>query len=276
VQVTDHRSIVAEKKRVMMRARLLDAAMRVFADDSKPSPVIDDVIREANVSRGTFYNYFDSLDQVLAAVGQTFNDEMVTGVLPVYDVLGEPWQRASVGFRVFLLRALVDAKWAGFLVRIDAWPQTTVVATYMGADLENGRAKGQFSFDDARVAADFLVGAKVRAIQAIRQGLDDPNAYMNAAVRMALASIGCSRELADRGVAFSTNYLHDWVTGAIDGPKPDWALNLRSDQGRFYAAPGDAFREGSLVAANSSRSNDDDSSGIGSPGACVPGGVEWR
>lgn len=243
VQVTDHRSVVAEKKRVMMRARLLDAAMRVFADESKPAPVIDDVIREANVSRGTFYNYFDSLDQVLAAVGQAFNDEMATGVLPIYDVLSEPWQRTSVGFRVFLLRALIDSKWAGFLLRIDAWPHTTMVAMYMSADLENGRNKGQFSFDDARVAADFLVGAKVRAIQTIRQGLPDPNTYMNAAVRMALASIGCSPEVAARGVAFSTKYLHDWITGAIEGPKPAWALNLRSDEGRFYAAANETPRE---------------------------------
>lgn len=236
MQVTDHRSIVAERKRVMMRARLLDAAMRVFADDSNGSPVIDDVIREANVSRGTFYNYFDSLDQVLAAVGQAFNDEMASGVLPIYDVLTEPWQRASVGFRVFLLRALVDTKWAGFLVRVDAWPHTTMVAMYMGADLENGLSNGQFVFDDPRVAGDFLVGAKVRAIQSLRLGVPDPNAYIDAAVRMALASLGCSRDVADRGVAFSTKYLHDWITGAIEGPKPAWTNNLRSDNGKFYAA----------------------------------------
>ena len=236
MQVTDHRSIVAERKRVMMRARLLDAAMRVFADDSNGSPVIDDVIREANVSRGTFYNYFDSLDQVLAAVGQAFNDEMATGVLPIYDVLCEPWQRASVGFRVFLLRALVDPKWAGFLVRVDAWPHTTMVAMYMGADLENGLDKGQFAFDDPRVAGDFLVGAKVRAIQSLRLGVADPNAYVNAAVRMALNSLGCSPELTEQGVTFSTKYLHDWITGAIEGPKPAWTQSLRSDNGRFYAA----------------------------------------
>ena len=242
-KVTDHRSIVAEKKRALMRTRLLDAAMRVFADDSHPAPVIDDVIREAQVSRGTFYNYFDSMDQIVSAIGQAFSDEMATGVLPIYDVLSEPWQRASVGFRVFLLRALLDRKWAGFLVRVDAWPRNSMVDTYMSADLENGLKKGQFAFDDVRVAADFLMGASVKTIQSIRQGVPDPNAYMDAAVRMALASVGCSAELAAQGVAFSTAYLHDWVTGANPMPKPAWALNLRSKNGKFYSASAESASE---------------------------------
>jgi AcrR family transcriptional regulator len=235
-KVADHRSVVAERKRVLMRERLLDAAMRVFSDSAHPTPVIDDVIREAKVSRGTFYNYFDSLDQVLAAVGQAFNDEMTNDVVPIFDDLVEPWQRASVGFRVFLLRALIDRRWAGFLMRVDAWPHTAMVAAHMAADLGNGLRKGQFSFDDVQVAADFLVGAKVRAIQMLRQGVPDPNAYIEAAVRMELASIGCSHELVEQGVSFSRAYLHDWAVGAFGGAKPSWALGLRSDNGRFYLA----------------------------------------
>ncbi|RKP55946.1 TetR/AcrR family transcriptional regulator [Pararobbsia silviterrae] len=234
--VADHRSLVAEKKRAAMRARLLDAAMRVFSDDAYSSPVIDDVIREAAVSRGTFYNYFDSLDEVLAAIGRAFSDEMATGVLPIYDVLAEPWQRASVGFRVFLVRALVDRKWAGFLVRVDAWPHNSMVGRYMTADLESGRRKGQFAFDDVGVAADFLMGASVRTIQSIRQGVRDPDAYMDAAVRMELASLGCGAELAARGVAFSSAYLHDWAKGVVVAPKPAWARHLRSKGGKFSLA----------------------------------------
>ena len=69
----------------------------------------------------------------------------------------------------------------------------------------------------------------------LRQGVPDPNAYIDAAVRMALASLGCSPDVANQGVAFSTKYLHDWITGAIEGPKPAWTNNLRSDNGKFYA-----------------------------------------
>src|SRR6266853_2600740 len=93
---TDHRSKVAEKKRTLMRRKLLEATMRVMANHAGMTPVIDDVIREAKVSRGTFYNYFDSLDEVLVAIGQELTDQMTTDILPVYDVLTEPWERVAV------------------------------------------------------------------------------------------------------------------------------------------------------------------------------------
>ena len=86
---------------MLMRTKLLDAAMRV-ANEHRGSAVIDDVIREAKVSRGTFYNYFDSLDDVLVAIGQELSNQMTTDILPIYDVLTEPWQRVAVGFQALL------------------------------------------------------------------------------------------------------------------------------------------------------------------------------
>ena len=64
-------------------------------------------------------------------------------------------------------------------------------------DLQLGKAAGQFSFERLSTATDFLMGASVRGIQAIRQGVADPNGYINAAVKMALTSVGCSREYCD-------------------------------------------------------------------------------
>ena len=236
----DHRSKVAEQKRLVMRAKLLDAAMRVYADHVGPGPVIDDVIREAKVSRGTFYKYFDSLEQVLIALGRELSNQMTSDVLPVYDVLTEPWQRAAVGFRVFLVRALLDRKWAGFVTRVDVWPHHTLVAQYMAADLEKGKALGQFTFDIVDVATDFLMGASAHGIQAIRQGVPDPHRYMDASVHMALSSLGCDRETCARGVAFSLAYLKSWALGELAAGRPFWALNMSSKDGRMFLSHGSA------------------------------------
>jgi AcrR family transcriptional regulator len=234
--MADHRSTVAEKKRILMRAKLLDATMRVYAEHSGAGPVIDDVIREAKVSRGTFYKYFDSLEQVLVALGQELSNQMTTDILPVYGVLAEPWQRAAVGFRVFLVRALLDRKWAGFVTRVDVWPHHTLVAQHMEADLENGKTKGQFSYDRVDAATDFLMGASAHAIQTIRQGVADPNAYMDASVKMALASIGCDRNTCEQGNAFSYSYLRSWARGELTVSRPFWALNMNSKDGRLFLA----------------------------------------
>jgi AcrR family transcriptional regulator len=230
----NHRSKTAEKKRLMMRTKLIDAACRVFADHTRPMPVVDDIIREAKVSRGSFYNYFDSLEQVLAVVGLEFSNQMMTDILPVYDVLTEPWQRVSVAFRLYLVRALLDRKWAGFMLRPDAWTHHALAVKYMTSDLESGRRLGQFCFDDINAADDVVMGAAIQAMRSIRQGMDDPNTYMNACARMVLTSLGCQRELADKALAFSLNYLQDWACGRLGIIKPLWALNMNSPEGQRF------------------------------------------
>ncbi len=230
----NHRTKVAESKRAATRHKLLDAAMRVFSDHIGPTPVIDDVIREAQVSRGTFYNYFDSVDEVLAVISQELSDQMTTDILPVYDVLQEPWQRISVGFRLFMVRAMLDRKWAGFVTRVDAWQHNTLVARYIAADLEQGKARGQFSFDRVDVATDFLMGASAYCIQTIRQGVNEPNLYMDAQVRMALKSVGCDKDIRERGVTFSLSHLQAWATSETNTSAPTWALNMNSHEGRLF------------------------------------------
>lgn len=230
----DHRSKVAETKRHQMRTKLLDAAMRVFSETRRSSPVIDDVIREAKVSRGTFYKYFDSLDQILVAIGQELSNQTTADSLPIYDVLPEPWQRAAVGFRLFLVRALLDRKWAAFVTRADVWPNTLLVAQCMTIDLERGKAAGQFSFETGDVARDFLMGASAHGIQSIRLGVDNPNAYMDASVAMALRSLGCNSETCDRGVEFSFSHLKSWVCGELASNSPPWAIHLESEEGKLF------------------------------------------
>ncbi|MES2263978.1 MAG: TetR/AcrR family transcriptional regulator [Pseudomonadota bacterium] len=246
--VRDHRVEVAEKKRVLMRTRLVDATMRVFANQSGPPPVIDDVIREAKVSRGTFYNYFDSLDDVLAVIGQDLSNQMTTDIMPVYGVLEDPLERFAVGFRLFLTRAMIDHKWAGFVTRTDAWAQDTLVDKCMSADLEHGKQSGQFHLEDVQVAADFLKGASAHGIQALRRGVDDPVAYIDASVRMALISLGCTRTVADRAVAHASSYLKAWIGGKLTAGRPQWAVNMNARQAQLLLAPDDAPAAGAKPA----------------------------
>lgn len=219
-----------------MRSKLIDAAMRVFAAPGGSTRVIDDVIREANVSRGTFYNYFDSLDEVLSAIGQELNNQMTTDILPVYDVLIEPWQRAAVASRLFLLRALLDPQWAGFVTRVDAWQHNSLVAAYMAKDLEHGKAVGDFTFDRVDAATDFLMGASAHGIQAIQQGVDLPNHYMDACVRLTLMSLGCTTEKCEAGVTLSVSYLKSWLCGELTSSNPGWARDMDSEAVQQFLA----------------------------------------
>ena len=53
------------------RDRLLDAATEIFSDQGYAALAVANVIQQAGVSRGTFYEIFDNkFDCLLAAVGQ--------------------------------------------------------------------------------------------------------------------------------------------------------------------------------------------------------------
>ncbi len=56
------------KRRAETRARLLDAAFRVFAAKGFGPARIDDVCAEAGYTRGAFYSNFDSLDELFYAL----------------------------------------------------------------------------------------------------------------------------------------------------------------------------------------------------------------
>ncbi|AUT63150.1 TetR/AcrR family transcriptional regulator [Paraburkholderia terrae] len=208
--------------------------MRVSVRRGGPRPVIDDVIREAKVSRTTFYNHFTSLDEVMAAIGEELSNQMTTDILPLYSVLEEPWQRISAGFRLFLLRALLDQTWAAYVTRVDAWPHDTLVARYMALDLRNGKALGQFRYERIDAVSDFLSGATAHCIQAVMEGVDDPNPYMDASVRMAFAGLGCSVGLSEKAVAFSLDYLQAWAAGTTGTHKPKWIEKINTEDGQRF------------------------------------------
>lgn len=65
-----------EERKQQTRERLLDAGRTLFTKHGFDHTTIDDIAATALVSRGTFFNYFDSKDAVLAALHQTHMDKL--------------------------------------------------------------------------------------------------------------------------------------------------------------------------------------------------------
>ncbi|HNN08489.1 MAG TPA: helix-turn-helix domain-containing protein, partial [Azospira sp.] len=59
----DHRTRVGQERRERTRAKLLAAALPVFAKHGADAAIIDSIIQQAGVARGTFYNYFRTNDE---------------------------------------------------------------------------------------------------------------------------------------------------------------------------------------------------------------------
>jgi AcrR family transcriptional regulator len=216
----DHRSATAKKKREEMHSRILAATQRVFVKIRDDAPVIEDVVREANISRGTFYTHFNSLDQAYVAAGLQAQDDMMRDIWQLHDCLKEPWERAAVGFRVFMVRASQDPLWASFVMRLDTWQRESRLGHSISRDLEGGRDAGYFSFKELTAATEFVMGASAATVQALRRGVVDPEVYMETAHRMLFSSLGASADLTDRAVAFSRKHLYAWESGELQAWAP--------------------------------------------------------
>jgi AcrR family transcriptional regulator len=84
VIIADRRALRAEQKRSERRDAILHAAERVFCARGYPDASIADVIDAAQISRGTFYLYFDSKDALYLELIERFTG-LVTTALEVVD-----------------------------------------------------------------------------------------------------------------------------------------------------------------------------------------------
>ena len=181
-----------------MRAHLLDAVMVVCSSEGKGhAAVIDDVIRQAEVSRGTFYKYFDSLEQAVAALAHQMADEMAGGgIETVYTSVTEPLLRTCTGFQLYLLRALIEPQWGDFFCHVGLLNSESALSAKIVGDIEAGIASGDYSVPSIQIALDMLIGTKVEAIRRLISGNAGPD-YIVAMTSIVLRALGVSASKAD-------------------------------------------------------------------------------
>jgi len=212
----DHRVRVARVKRERMRAHLFQSVLMVCSGRKTGMPaVIDDVVRHAKVSRGTFYKYFDSLDQAIAELAMQLADEMTEDISAVYDVLEDPVQRTATGFETFLARALIDPDWGAFITHIGLLSyDNNLLGSKIRSDIRLGIETGDYVVKSVDLATDLLIGVKVEAIRRIIGGERD-TAYMRGITEMVLRSFGVTPSKAEKCVQKAYNRLHVEAPGKL-------------------------------------------------------------
>jgi AcrR family transcriptional regulator len=109
--------------------RLLDAGMRVFADRGFHAARVDDIVRAARTSHGTFYLYFTNKEDLLRALATECGLE----ISALADTLGPvgPDADGYVELRVFLGRFFGTYRRYGPVIR--AWMEGHVEDREVGA-----------------------------------------------------------------------------------------------------------------------------------------------
>jgi AcrR family transcriptional regulator len=195
----DHRTRVAAERRERMRRRLFGSALQLVAKQGPAATSIDQVIQAAEVSRGTFYKYFESPEALFDELSLELANEMIRMAEPEVARIEDPAQRVATGMRLVIQMAISSKEVAGFLVRL-GWPDVSgrpVLVEFVQRDLEEGMRKGRFSQMPVRLAVNIVsmtvIGA-VHLMLAPRQ----PRDLAAQAVASALRALGMSQKEATR------------------------------------------------------------------------------
>lgn len=212
-EVEDVRVGIARRKRERMRERLLSATLNVFLNDTAGSAIAEDVIKAANVSRGTFYKYFHSVDEAANVLGQRLADDAVRELLRASLETREPLERAALGAQMLMARGAVQPGWGSFVTRSDHLSQDSAYAAAVRRTTIDARKKGDFFFNSTRAAVDFQIGAVMEGIRRLVAGQSHPRAYMCEVAAMTLKGLGADHDRAEAASAQASRDL------AIIGPE---------------------------------------------------------
>lgn len=193
------RAEIGEQRRAKMRERLIAAGARVIAERGAHNATIDDFVRGADVSRGTFYNHFSTREQMLDALWASRGRDPFTEILHDCREIGGAPEHLSTVTRLVLRQAMRDATWGWLIVALSADVVTVNddLREYPLPDLIAGAAAGVFHYDDLACAADLVVGTVRSGLQALLTEGRQPH-YAESLSKMLLLSLGLSRAEAHR------------------------------------------------------------------------------
>lgn len=96
------RAAIAENRRRKTRRKLIESAVNVIALKGFDGQIVDDVVRNAGVSRATYYNYFKTSTELVLAIAEELINELVALVIFSSDKNALPLDRLATGTRTFM------------------------------------------------------------------------------------------------------------------------------------------------------------------------------
>lgn len=165
----NHRTRVGQERKEKTRALLIQSALKVFARKGPDLPVIDDFIAAAGVARGTFYNYFSTTAELLAAVAGEMSDEVLGVIDPEVLKFDDPVIRICMGTKRYIHIALRYPVWGEFLTRIGSQHAVRgkLLDVYLTRDIELAMAAGRCHIGSAAVGRDIILGSILYGIETL-------------------------------------------------------------------------------------------------------------
>lgn len=184
-------SLARPPKRERTRRKLLDAGLRVLAERGD-ALTASDVVAEADVSNGTFYNHFLDREDFIESLARESLEAITTGSAEDTEGADPAWRFAVASTRV-LQAAIRQPLWGRAVLRLAERPTPphAAIQQHLRADLAEGHQIGRFSHGDDPVTVDLVTGTLMATLRRLASPEDpaDDEAVSDVVTRL-LEAIG--------------------------------------------------------------------------------------
>lgn len=184
------------RSRERTRKKLIEAAYHVMSRVGVEAATINEITEEADVGFGSFYNYFNSKDDIVRATFLKEAYQLSAYFDSVNIGIDDPSVRLIRNIRRILLRAGSDRVWGCFIVHTEFALHDFQTAFWKGhmRNLKEGLQKGIYNFRAApETVGNVLFGAGVSVIRAILDGRAGPSVETEFA-ELVMTMLGIPRE----------------------------------------------------------------------------------
>ncbi|MDQ2140777.1 helix-turn-helix domain-containing protein [Alcaligenaceae bacterium A4P071] len=174
-----------------MRATLMRAGLEVMAEKGIAATSVDDVVRHAEVARGSFYKYFDGTAELAEAIGTVIAEEVILGLEEEMTTIVDPAERLATGITGVLAMVTANPVLGRFLVR-GGWPVDRtggLLLDKIGGTVAQGIDQGRF-FPVPMPVAMALVGGVVLGCAHEISATAEPKGIIVAAAGTVLRGLG--------------------------------------------------------------------------------------
>jgi AcrR family transcriptional regulator len=149
-----------DRRKARTRQALIDAAVRLIAEGRGDRASIQEITEEADIGFGSFYNHFDSKEQLFQTASEHVLERWGRMIDRATGGITDPAELFAVGLRISGRLGWTHPDIAGFLTGagLDALDIPVGLAPRALRDIEAGQATGRFTVPDAEIALSAVAG----------------------------------------------------------------------------------------------------------------------
>jgi AcrR family transcriptional regulator len=190
-------------KRERTRKKILEAAFELIGNEKGLTVRIEEICAAAEISRGTFYNYFTSLEQLFEILAIELSHDLNRALVSTWDETQSHAEGSNAAVQHYLNYARRDPAWAWAMVHLSAFGPTfggeAWDACYRAID--KGIEAGEFDVPTATVGRDLMTGTVLASVRTtLRGGRSQPRVIAHHVLRALGVPDTRAREIAERAL----------------------------------------------------------------------------